>query len=270
MVYDGTKSGLNAALFAPWFSLATVNTMLRSVYHDTGSADNDFGEMFLKFWLHPELRRYAGIDLTTLFKDKLDQGGANRANKKTLWEAWTRCAMGLSTSPYQATQAAQRVKYLALGDRHDQKNVFRWDRVELNLPGSPDYKPWIAWIRKVRRDGSLAADVHAYVDDLRETAPSEEEAWEASSRMAKASAYYGLLDAACKRRPPSKTPGAWAGVLVEAGPQGVFKMVSEERWAKTKSHIETLSNWAGQPMVDRKALERIRGFLVYVTLTYGS
>ena len=49
MVYDGTKSGLNASLHAPWFSLATVDSMLRSVDVTTWSADNDFGEMFLKF-----------------------------------------------------------------------------------------------------------------------------------------------------------------------------------------------------------------------------
>ena len=29
MVYDGTKSGLNAVLYAPWFALPTVNAMNR-------------------------------------------------------------------------------------------------------------------------------------------------------------------------------------------------------------------------------------------------
>ncbi|KAL7574377.1 hypothetical protein ACA910_008478 [Epithemia clementina (nom. ined.)] len=105
MVYDGTKSLLNDALFAPWFSLPTVNTMLRTVAEDTWSADNDFGEMFLNFWLHPELRMYAGIDLTGLFPEELIF-----SKRKVLWQAWNRCAMGLSPSPYQATQTAQRVK----------------------------------------------------------------------------------------------------------------------------------------------------------------
>ena len=49
MVYDGTKSGLNAALFAFWFGLSNVSAMLRTVEAKTWSADNNFGEMFLNF-----------------------------------------------------------------------------------------------------------------------------------------------------------------------------------------------------------------------------
>ncbi|KAL7565578.1 hypothetical protein ACA910_014290 [Epithemia clementina (nom. ined.)] len=71
MVYEGTKSGVNAGVFAPWFALATVDTMLKLVDVITWSADSNFGEVFLNFWLHPELRRYAGIKLTGLFPDKL-------------------------------------------------------------------------------------------------------------------------------------------------------------------------------------------------------
>ena len=54
------------SLFAPWISLATVDTMLRSVDETTWSGDNNFGEMFLNFWIHPEIRNYTGIDLTAL------------------------------------------------------------------------------------------------------------------------------------------------------------------------------------------------------------
>ena len=49
MVYDASKSGLNAVLYAPWFALATVDTSLRSMDRGYWSADNDFGEMFLNF-----------------------------------------------------------------------------------------------------------------------------------------------------------------------------------------------------------------------------
>ncbi|KAL7578374.1 hypothetical protein ACA910_012776 [Epithemia clementina (nom. ined.)] len=68
--------------------------------------------------------------------------------------------------------------------------------------------------------------------------------------------------------PLARSPGAWAGALIEAGPHGVFKMVSAEWWTKTKSHVETLTKWADQPKINRKALEQIIGFLVYVTQTY--
>ncbi|KAL7578375.1 hypothetical protein ACA910_012777 [Epithemia clementina (nom. ined.)] len=77
--------------------------MLQSVDNDTWSADNNFGEMFLDFWLHPKLQSYPGIDLTLLFKDELKLDSVKQTAKKTLWEAWTRWTMGL-TSTYQATQ----------------------------------------------------------------------------------------------------------------------------------------------------------------------
>ncbi|KAL7577357.1 hypothetical protein ACA910_002090 [Epithemia clementina (nom. ined.)] len=248
--------------------------MLRSVGPSTWAADNNFGEMFLNFWLHPKLRRYARIDLTSLFPEELKEDSVSRSSgrrrKGLLWEAWSRCAMGLITSPFQATQSAQRMKRLALGQRLDETNVFRWETVKLNVPGDQACKPSEPWVSKRRADGTLAADVHVYVDDLRETAPSSEEAWLAASQMAKAASFYGLQDAARKRRPPSQTPGAWARALVQTTGEEVFKLVSKERWAKVKGHIATLKGWSNREKIDRKALERIRGFLVYVTMTYGA
>ena len=264
MVYDGTKSGLNGVLHAPWFGLATVETMLRSVEACTWSADNDFGEMFLNFWLHPEIRKYTGVDLTSLFPEELEDG---RKTKK--WETWVRCAMGVTVSPYQTTQCSQRVKRIVFGCRFDDSNIFQWAEVRLNLPGNENYDPSKPWISKVRKDGRIAVDVHTYVDDLRETAPTKEEAWLAASAMAKGSAYFGLQDAARKRRPPSKTPGAWAGAVVETCENAVYKTVSQERWDKTRKHVRTLQGWANSDdKIDRKELERIRGFLVYVSLTF--
>ena len=115
--------------------------------------------------------------------------------------------MGLTTSPYQTTQCAQRVKRIIFGDKSDPDNIFGWVDVRLNLPGDAEYDPSLPWISKIRSNGDIAADVHPYVDDLRETAPSEDEAWKAASKMAKGASYFGLQDAARKRRDPSKTPG---------------------------------------------------------------
>ena len=266
MVYDGTKSGLNDALFAPWFGLGNVTSMLRTVEPKTWSADNDFGEMFLNFWIHPDLRQYTGIDITELFPEELQE----KFGSTRIWEAWCRCAMGLTTSPYQTTQCAQRVKRIIFGDKSDPDNIFGWTDVRINLPGDEHYDPSLPWISKVRANGDIAADVHPYVDDLRETAPSEEEAWLAASRMAKGASYFGLQDAARKRRPPSKAPGAWAGAVVESSNEGkVYKTVSQERWNKTRKLVGVLKDWADDGgLVDRKELERIRGFLVYVSFTF--
>jgi hypothetical protein len=262
MVYDGTKSGLNRVLFAPWFALATVDSMLRSVGPGTWSADNDFGEMFLNFWLHPDLQKYTGVDITALFPEEL------RGDKIAVWEAWTRCAMGLTTSPYTTVQCAKRIKFLVLGESEDEDNVFRWETVRVNLPGDPDYDPALPWVSKVRKDGELAADVHDYVDDYRETAGTEEDAWAASSRVAKKIAYYGCQDAMRKRRAPDLFPGAWAGSVIDATGGSVHKMVSKERWEKVRKHVTNLKTWSNQSNIPHKELEKVRGFLVYVSLTY--
>ena len=42
MVYDGTKLGLNNALYAPWFALPTVDTMTWWVIAGTWLADSDY------------------------------------------------------------------------------------------------------------------------------------------------------------------------------------------------------------------------------------
>jgi hypothetical protein len=69
MVYDGTKSGLNDMLWAPWFPLPTVDSLLRSVEPGTWMADNDVGEMFLNFVLHESIQALCGVDLTKYFPE---------------------------------------------------------------------------------------------------------------------------------------------------------------------------------------------------------
>ncbi|KAL7556655.1 hypothetical protein ACA910_017593 [Epithemia clementina (nom. ined.)] len=167
--------------------------MLRSGHGTTSSADNNYGEMFLNFWLHPELWKYAGIDLTGICPEELkDVEHPRKKQKHVLWEAWSRCAMGLTSSPLQAMQAIQRVKCISLGDQHNPSNIFCWSQVELNLPGSTSYDPSRSWVQKVREDGQLATDVHLYVDDLREMAPTEDKTWLAASGTAKTSLFFGL------------------------------------------------------------------------------
>lgn len=51
MVYDATKSGLNDAVWAPWFTMPTVDCHLRAVEAGTFMVDCDMGEMFLNFML---------------------------------------------------------------------------------------------------------------------------------------------------------------------------------------------------------------------------
>ena len=49
LVYDATKSGLNPCLHAPWFTLPTIDTMVRTLNEDSWCSDNDYGDHFLNF-----------------------------------------------------------------------------------------------------------------------------------------------------------------------------------------------------------------------------
>jgi hypothetical protein len=63
IVYDGTKSGLNAQLWSPWFPLPTIETNLWSVNPGYYMGDIDFSKQFLNFMLHEKVRKYTGVDV---------------------------------------------------------------------------------------------------------------------------------------------------------------------------------------------------------------
>jgi hypothetical protein len=279
MVYDGSKCGLNAATFAPWFAVPTSSSLERSVLPHTVQGDNDFGDMFLNFQLHADMQKYTGVDGSDLLQDPetiawLDQNGFGLNDGLTL--TWDRPAMGLTCSPYQSVQTGTRAKQLILGNRAQESNPFRWKDIQLNLPGDSDYDPTLPWISKRRADGMIAADFRTYIDDNRVTANDANEAWLGSSQIAKCCSWLGMQDAARKRRAPSMAPGAWAGTIIRTDGQKVEKMVSQERWDKTKEKIKWIRDHflpnkvKGElPRIHHKTLESIRGFLVYVSRTYS-
>ncbi|KAL7573167.1 hypothetical protein ACA910_018830 [Epithemia clementina (nom. ined.)] len=85
-----------------------------------------------------------------------------------------------------------------MGNHKEADNVFQWDNIQQNLPGKPMFCPGEPWVSKQRIDGLIAADAHDYVNDLRGTAPTAEEAWQVGLRIAKVAAYFRIHDAACK------------------------------------------------------------------------
>jgi hypothetical protein len=206
MVYNGTSCWLNPVLWAPWFALPTSKQMIRTLDIGYWGADNDCGDMYLNFWLHDDLQRYCGVDLTALFPEELAGSG-----KTALWETWTRPPMGLRPSPYQAVQGALVAKRLALGNPDDERNLYQWSLVDVNLPGDRDYRPGSPWISKWRSDGRIAVDVHSYVDDERVTGPTEL-TWAGSSKVAKLRAFV-----------THSNPG-----------ELIYKLVTQVCWDKTK------------------------------------
>jgi hypothetical protein len=133
--------------------------------------DLDVGEMFLNFILHKDLRPLTGVDLTLFAPERCGQ---------QILECWQRAAMGLTSSPYQACQGMGFAEEIIRGEPLDPPNIFHWDRVRLNLPGSEHYQPEKPWVSKVRNeDGHVAVDFCTFVDDACPTGPSKREAWSA-------------------------------------------------------------------------------------------
>jgi hypothetical protein len=266
-VYDGTKSGLNDALWIPWFYLPDLAGLHRCLDPLYWQSDNDYGEMFNNFWLAHALRKYSGVDLTPLFGPAPD-GGLNL-------EAWNRISMGSKPSPYIAVQQGRRLKRDFLGNPKDSNNVFRWEYVELNLPGAEDYAPARPWISKRRRTGEIAADAQDYVDDIRCSGPTEEDSWQASSKVGKTCSYKGCQNALRKYRAPSQEPGAWAGAVVGATSENIFDSVTVEKWTKARSEIARLREAydkalapSGTGKISSKLLEQVAGYLNHIGRAY--
>jgi hypothetical protein len=74
VVYDGTLSGLNASLWAPYLPLPKIQSHYRIVEPGTYMADNDVGECFLHWILDERARKWCGIDLSLFFDPKLEFG----------------------------------------------------------------------------------------------------------------------------------------------------------------------------------------------------
>jgi hypothetical protein len=108
---------------------------------------------------------YAGVDLTFVFPEEL------RKESSVLWECWGRCGMGFVSSPYTAVQGTLMAEEFIMGDPQDPTNVFKWEGVILNLPGSSAYKPADPLVYKYKKDSrdntiTIANDIKIYVDDV--------------------------------------------------------------------------------------------------------
>jgi hypothetical protein len=60
--------------------------------------------------------------------------------------------------------------------------MFQWNRLHLN------------WVRKLRSDGVLAADLQTYLDDFRTSGPTEFDCWKASQRVSSVLGSVGIQD----------------------------------------------------------------------------
>jgi hypothetical protein len=75
----------------------------------------------------------------------------------------------------------------------------------------------------------MAGATPAFVGDLRLVGSSEDHYFQVAHQTASRLGYLGIQNASRKTRPPSQTPGAWAGVIAEVGWAGIGIKTSQEK-----------------------------------------
>jgi hypothetical protein len=260
MVYDASASGLNEVLWAPGFTLPSASSLLDLLTVDSWMSDLDMGEQFLNFPLHPTLQKFCGIDLRPYFGSLTDP---------TMWYRWTRCMMGLKTSPYFSIQGTLLGEEVAFGDPMEVSNPMHWSEVQLNLPGSDNYDPKHPWVSRITSTGRMAGAIPRYVDDMRPVGHSEEHCWQVTHRATSMFSYLGLQVTARKTRPPSPQPGPWAGTIAFAHPEGIGVTCMPEKWLKGKTLLNDLTmELQTNEHLQHKSLEKFRGFFIHLARTY--
>ena len=169
--------------------------------------------------------------------------------------------------------------YIALefviGNHLDKENHLRWDRVKLNLPGSRHFNPALPWLMKWNDQiENIAADIVAFVDDLRVSGVDEETAWAVGRQLGSRLQYLGIQDTPRKTKPPFRgNDSAWAGTIFKTDDVSILQTISQEKWDKTKVLINELLSQYGEesnnsPEFSFKRLEQIRGYLCHISMTY--
>lgn len=268
LVYNGTSCRLNEATWAPNFWLPYPRTAIRLLDYGYYSVDIDLGKMFLNFPLHVSMQSSSGIDLSP-FQEKLGIGDGTRK----IWYAWTRNWMGARMSPYFSVQFCSLAEEFCRGNQKDTTNPLRWDIIVLNLPGAKNFDPSKPRVYKWDRTrGCIAGDLMIFVDDVRATAITIELAWAIARQVCSRVQYLGVQDAARKRKPPTHTPGDWAGSVFATSEDTVTKTVTQEKWDKAKGIISTLNTkiteGGANAKLVYKELEVARGFLCHLSMTY--
>ena len=277
VVFDGTSSGLNEALWAPNFFLPSSRAASVLLTFSTWLADVDFGEMFHNFFVANRIRKYSGVDVSPLISAL--QTPLERDKRGARVVRWTRLFMGMRPSPYNAVRYYYWGEEFVRGDPRSAQNPMRYDRVRLNLPCMPEYDPLLPKVMKWNDlanegRGAVSGDVVTFVDDVRISGFSKENCHEVHRRFSSRIQYLGMQDAPRKFRPPSQTQaGAWTGTIFRIDPDVISKSVSQEKWDRGRAIVLNLKEKCdgssdGRPDLVRKELEKVTGFLNHLAMTF--
>jgi hypothetical protein len=145
--------------------------------------------------------------------------------------------------------------------------------VVINIPGMPGFDPRLPRVYKWDEERQcISGAVITFVDDGRATGKDKEHSWQVSHRCATKLQFLGIQIAIHKWRPPHATEaGAWAGMILKAFRDRVIQMITQAKWDKGREILIKLGNEIAESTdgkVDYKNLERGRGFMIHVSVTY--
>ena len=161
--------------------------------------------MFLNFLLTLDLRNYDGI----MVKDPTK-------NDKQ-WMRSVRMTIGLCNQPHDACRMYAIVSDTIRGCPSEVNNSFDWVKIQFKLPGLAIYNPGDLWVSKVKfydNEWILINDFKSYVDHIRTMDLIEWEWWCITRVITSLYQSFGIHDALRKRRPLSRSLGAWTGAMV--------------------------------------------------------
>ena len=111
------------------------------------------------------------------------------------------------------------------------------------------------------QDRTIVVDFFNYIDDERLTVPTEWECWLASKIVCSVSCFLGLQGEARINTNPSLCTEEEIGTMVTSK-DGEFEVLVSKKWERMLNEIREELN--------RKVLERERGFLIYLSKLYRS
>ena len=222
--------------------------------------------MFLNFPLHPNARKHCGVNLKGI--KEIDLGVKRKDHM-----VWTTLWMGFAPSSANAVKHLGLAQEIAAGDPLNIENPFHWSEIVLNLPGSDKFNPRLPWVYKLNKvTNRIAGDFVTFVDDIRVTGFSVENCWKCGRCLSSSLQYLGIQDAAGKKKPPTLEAGSWSGCIAQSNGDAVFRTITLEKWEKGKNYLLLLRNKMGTRCnpapLERKLLERIRGFFNHLAMTF--
>lgn len=269
-VLSATNCGLNPSVWAPTFWLPFSSTMVRLLHFGWKAIDIDLGEMFLNFPIHRLLLAYSGIDLTQ-FRAEIEKDFPELIPflETKIGAVFLRTFFGYRLSPIIAAMFFYLAEEFVRGNPADESNELRWDKVILNLFGDPEFNPALPNVYKwCSIKDQIAADLIAYVDDLRALGLSYEQAWAVAHQVTSRLQYLGMQDAPRKRRLDN---GPWAGGVYSTNNGEIAKCVTQKKWEKGKKLLADVRQElrdSGNNTMSYKTLERVRGFFCHLAMVY--